>query len=428
MPLHIFLSTWVGTTFGGLEVAKVAKDVVLIVGFALALLASLRQPWLPTLLRSTLVGLVVAYIVFTLVTLGVLSVQWDAELLGFVYNVRFLIFFLYALLIVRLFAARHILQRSLQIVLTVGAMVALFGVVQYTVLPDDALTNIGYSRENGVLPAFHIDDKPDLERAMATLRDPNSLGSYLIITSSLFAAALLAARSYRMRILLVSGLALSLLCLYFTFSRSAWLGAALAAMVFVGAAALTQGRVRDYLRSHGQTLLSLLLVIVSLGIVTAVAAKDSYFVQNVIFHADSSTTLEDPNELRLRFWDETVSAVQERPFGHGVGTAGLASIRNSEQGTVLTENYYLQILYEIGIVGLFLFLAILAYLAYHLIATYVRSKNLYVLALIAAFTGLLFTNFLVHIWANEAVAYTFWGLVGLCLTSLLAKQLSPKRT
>ena len=424
VPVHIFISTWLGTTFGVLEVAKILKDIVLVIGFAAALFVAVRKDWFWPLLRTPIVGLIVAYAVFTLSLALIRPTQQDAELLGIVYNLRFFVFFLYAVLLVRLFDVVYLVRRSLQIVLSVGAFVALFGLFQYAVLPDTALTHVGYSRENGVLPAFHIDDKPDLERVMSTVRDPNSLGSYLIITGTLFGAALLATRWRSVKPMLAVGLGLTSLCLLLTFSRSAWLGAAVAAVVFAGLYFVRRYDMRQLLAAHQQVVSALLVGLVLLTTV-AIAAKDSYFMQNVIFHADSTTTLEDPNELRLRFWQESLDAAVEQPFGYGPGTAGLASIRNTEQGTVLNENYYLQILHEVGVIGLLLFLAILAVTAYLLLKAYYQADNLLALALFAAFAGLLLTNFLVHIWANEAVAYTFWGLVGLSALSTTRKHFAP---
>jgi hypothetical protein len=140
---------------------------------------------------------------------------------------------------------------------------------------------------------------------------------------------------------------------------------------------------------------------------------DSYFVQNVIFHADKNTVLEDPNELRTRFWKESVQDIATEPEGSGPGTAGLVSIRNDIQGVELNENYYLQIASEVGIIGIMLFLAILGTVAHrlHMIKTPLAA------AILASFAGLVLTNFLVHIWSNEAVAYTWWGLAGIVINT-----------
>ncbi len=405
MPLHIFLSTWLGTSFNVLPAAKVAKDAVLVIGFLGALTASLRQPWFKQLLKDKLMWLILAYAAWTLILAAIKSTDLDAEVLGVVYNLRFLLFFLYGLLLTKLFDRNAVIRKSLTAVLSVAAIVLFFGIVQYTALPDDALARVGYSRANGVLPAFFIDDKPDLERVMSTLRDPNSLGSYIIIIGSIALAFFLnkkASKQTTAGFLILCGL-----CLLFTFSRSAWLGFILS-MVALGI--LAYKKASTTLRTKQLALIGVAVLLI--GLPALYVARDSYLVQNVVLHADETTTLENPNELRARFWQESVNEVVDEPLGHGPGTAGLASIRNNVQGTNLNENYYLQIAHEVGLVGLALFLAIIGWTAWKLLA--LRKKPL-ARALLASFIGLAFTNFLVHIWSNEAVAYTWWGLAGLIM-------------
>lgn len=406
MPFHIFLSTWLGSSFHLLEVAKVAKDVVLVIGFAAALLVGIRQAWLKEVFKDRLMWLIGAYGFLTLLMALIKPVDIDAEILGVVYNLRFFVFFIYGALLMRMYKPEWLRRTALKVVLLAALPVLVFGVVQYMWLPDNALTHIGYSRENGVLPAFHIDNKPDLERIMSTLRDPNSLGSYLIIILAIAAAYLLYSKNKDLKQTLWGVTALGVMCMYFTFSRGAWIGA-----VVMVAALLA-----IYIKQKRRIRIGKWLVILGVSAVMLLAAgmfvaRDTYFVKNVILHADESTVLEDPNELRLRFWRESLEAAKDNPLGYGPGTAGLASVRNEKQGTILNENYYLQILHEVGITGLLLFLAIIGVVIKRL---YEGSRNHpATLALLAALIGLCVTNFLVHIWSNEAVAYTCWGLAGL---------------
>ncbi|MDB5186270.1 MAG: hypothetical protein JWL85_793 [Candidatus Saccharibacteria bacterium] len=409
MPLHIFLSTWIGTSVGVLEFAKVAKDGVLVVGFLATLGASVTQPWFKQLLRDKLVWLILAYAGLTLLLAAIRPTDQDAEILGIVYNTRFLLFFLYGALLTHLFDARHVLRNAVKVTLSVAVIVLFFGIIQYTLLPNNALTHVGYSRTNGVLPAFFIDDKPDLERAMSTLRDPNSLGSYIIIIGSLALAFLVRTKNRDVRKVATGLFILSLLCLWYTFSRSAWLGFMLSAAVII--AALLAKFKPTLVRYRKQIIVGVVMVMI-VGLSSLYALKDSYFVQNVVLHADQSTTLEDPNQLRIRFWSESTQKIEDNPVGGGPGTAGLASIRNQKQGVQLNENYYLQIASEVGIAGLLLFLSILVVVVARL---YKLRHSTLALGLFAAFVGLAFTNFLVHIWSNEAVAYTWWGLAGLVL-------------
>jgi hypothetical protein len=415
MPLHILLSTWIGTSFGILDFAKVFKDGVLVLGFLLALSVSWRHAWFKALLKDKLVWLIVAYAGLTLLLALVKPTDQDAEILGVVYNTRFLLFFLYAGLLVHLFPKKNIRWMAIKTVLASGIIVVLFGILQYLVIPNNALTHIGYSRANGVLPAFFIDEKPDLERAMSTLRDPNSLGSYLIIIGMVAAGIMFATNRRRRELQMGFYILLTLFCLWFTFSRSALLGFMLASVVFIF---LSENRLMHVVRRHRKPILLITLIGAVILLGGLFAARNTYLVQNLILHSDQNTVLEDPNQLRVRFWQESVLAITLEPEGSGPGTAGLASIKNDKQGTVLNENYYLQIGEEVGVVGLLLFLAILFIVAHRL---YWRRDSEIAVALLASFIGLAFTNFLVHIWSNEAVAYTWWGLAGILLADRHSK-------
>lgn len=407
MPLHIFLSTWIGTTFGLLDVAKALKDVVLVVGFLAVVAASFKKPWFKVLVKDKLVWLITTYTCLTIFLALIFNTDKDAEILGVVYNLRFLLFFLYGMLLARLFTPGHVLRNALKVVLSVACVVLVFGIVQYALLPDDILTRVGYSREAGVLPAFFIDNKPDLERVMSTLRDPNSFGSYIIIILSIALAYFLSTKNQELKKITAGLIGLSVLTLWYTFSRSAWIGAMLAVITILILRRITT---KDFRLPRRHLVITTLFI--SILLLFIIPLRNTYFVQNVIFHADQSTVLEDPNQLRQRFVRESLQAAAKRPLGYGPGTAGLASIRNEKQGTILNENYYLQLLHEVGIFGLLLFLAILLLVATRL---YRQLPHTSAIALLAALIGLVFTNLLVHIWSNEAVAYTFWGLTGLVL-------------
>lgn len=414
MPLHIFISTWFGASFGLLEVARVAKEVVLVFGAGIALSIFMARGRLRELTQDKLTWLIGGFVGLNILLALVRGTDQDAELLGLAYNVRFFIFFIWAILLARLFDTRKLISQAVRLVLITGALTVGFALLQYLLLPDDALRYIGYTRENGVLPAFFIDDKPDLERVMSTVRDPNSYGSYLIIIIGLIGAWAVQKKKSPTS---VTYLAAAVLALFWTFSRSAWIGAVLTAGV-IGIFMASQQK--EFLKKYKKPLLGSLVAITIIvgGLLTI--SWNSYWVQNIVFHADEATELEDPNELRRRFWQESITEVAANPLGSGPGTAGLASIRNDER-TVLNENYYLQMAQETGVLGLLLFLVILAVVAFRLYLLATQS-NWSAVALLASFAGLTVTNFLVHIWANEAVAYTWWGLAGLVIVLSQVKR------
>jgi hypothetical protein len=244
---------------------------------------------------------------------------------------------------------------------------------------------------------------------MSTLRDPNSLGSYLIIIGMVAAGIMFATNRRRWELQMGFYILLTLFCLWFTFSRSALLGFMLASVIFIF---LSENRLAHVMKRHRKPILIVTLVGAVILTSGLFMARNTYLVQNVILHSDQNTVLEDPNQLRVRFWKESALAITLQPEGSGPGTAGLASIKNDKQGTVLTENYYLQIGEEVGVLGLLLFLTILFIVAHRLY--WLRESEMAV-ALLASFVGLALTNFLVHIWSNEAVAYTWWGLAGIVL-------------
>lgn len=416
MPLHIFISTLIGANIGGLEVLKVLKDIVAVFGFCLIFGLSVRKPWFDAWIRNKLVIAIMLYASLTLLLALFKSTDQDAEILGVVFNLRFPMFLLYGWLLTQHLSALEIRRSALRVVLGSGLIVVLFGILQYLVLPNDALTHLGFTTRNGVFSAFFIDNKPDLERVMSTLRDPNSLGSYLLIITALVASGLVAVKQHFRNFWIGYGLA-ALLCLLLTFSRSALIGfiLSIASTVFIVGYELG---LRRYAKKVG-IIAAVILVIATCGFV---AARNTYFIQNVIFHADKSTVQEDPNQLRVRFLKESVSDVKRHPIGNGPGTAGLASIKNDIQGTRLTENYYLQIAIEVGVIGLLMFIAILLMVSIRLWST--RGDPV-VIALMASFAGLALTNLLVHIWSNEAVAYTWWGLAGLYMSR---KTIKSKRS
>lgn len=189
-PLHIFISTTIGANLGGLALLKILKDVVALFGFCLVLGASLRQAWFKPWLKRPVVLLIAGYGLLTVLLAIARPTDQDAELLGVTYNLRFLIFFLYGWLLTQRLSAKELIHTCVKAVLWSAGVVVAFGLIQYWLLPSDALTRLGFTRANGVFPAFFIDNKPNLERVMSTVRDPNSLGSYLIIISALLAANL----------------------------------------------------------------------------------------------------------------------------------------------------------------------------------------------------------------------------------------------
>ena len=419
MPLHVFIAQSASLLTGGLEVWKAAKDILIVGLVPLLLLLSYKRKLFE---NNTFRWLMILGGVYTLV--HGLFVVFDGNddtysaIVGSVYNTRILGYILLGYVVGSARNGQKYLRYLLTATVLTATAVSIFGIAQYF-LPSDLLTNVGYSLERGVKPLFFIDDKPDLPRVMSTLKDPNSLGAYLILPILLTGYALIKktvnesifARPFR-REVLAGMLALQVGALVLTFSRGALLGLILSTLTLL---CIVKGKqILSSAKKYWYILAGTTVIFIGLF----VAFQDSYLVQNVIFHADESTVLADPNELRVSLTQDAVEKIIETPEGFGPGSAGIVSI-NNPKGGVLTENYYLQIAYEVGWLGLALFAAILGLLATNM---YKMRKNPVVVVMLSSLIGYLFYSLLIHLWSNEALALQWWLLTGAVLGVTLTKR------
>lgn len=414
MPLHVLISQSASLLTGGLEVWKAGKDVLV---FALApplLYAAYKKGLHKDRTFQLLLGLGALYaLLHGLYILFDKNDDTGSALVGTVFNTRLLAYLLLGYVTgAAAFGKRYAKIITTAALLVAGA-VALFGVLQYF-LPHDLLTHVGYTLDRGVKPLFYIDDKPDLPRVMSTLKDPNSLGAYLILPLLMSIWAFVQPkvnkaifiRPLRREVLGAIAI-LCAVCLFLTFSRGALI--ALLCSVVTILYIVSGGSAYRWAQKYKIILLGLVVIV---GFVAA-KLSNTYLVQNLVFHADQSTVLADPNELRVQILRNVSREVEHHPLGHGPGSAGLVSISNPK-GTVLTEDYYLQIAYEVGWLGVALFLAILGLLAWQL---YKNRTDPLAAVLLAALVGCAFYSLLIHLWSNEAVALQWWLLTGICLGS-----------
>lgn len=415
MPFHIFLSQWLSTFTGGLSIWKGAKDVctfaLLVVSIALVACYGKKTPKTYWYLAGAgfLYGLlhVVMYLINQDTSKGIagLATAYNCRLFGYA-----IIGWSAALLTPELLSVRKLVRA----ILVISTVVCLLGLLQY-VLPKDLMTHFGYSVERGVKPAFFIDDKPDLPRIMSTLRDPNSLAAFLVIPITLIWAYVLTNKVKERFTLLFGLLGVHLLALFLTFSRGGWAG------TFVSVVAATMYIKRDLLLAWTKRFGWAMAVAAVMLVAGGYMLRDQYFVQHVIFHSDENTVAEmDSNDLHVSFARQGLEGIADQPLGHGPGTAGIVSIQKPDGG-LLTENYFIQIGYEVGLLGLALFLAIWGGLVKHLLQI---REVLLANVLVACVGGFVLMGMISHIWTNEAVALLWWLPVGVVI-GLPAPQLAP---
>lgn len=421
MPFHIFLSQWLSLYTGGLEVWKVAKDVLLAV---LTLFTVCLVYWQGRGGRGVpqwfawLIGFTAAYgLLHLVVWLAHPGIFAESAIIGTIYNVRIPCFAVLGAGATILYPNMFVFSSFgkcliLKIVLAVGTIVALLGILQY-LLPKDILTHFGYELSRGVRPSFFIDDNPAFPRIMSTLRDPNSLGAYLIVPLAISAHLLTVAKSVldvrKMFIVLAFGI--NLAALYLTFSRSAWVAALLAlALVF-------WWNYSSYLVRILRRWWPAAVVLVVLLACALFWQRHNPIIDGVLTHSTAMQQGEyDSNELHWMYARDGALDIIERPFGSGPGTAGLASIRDPEGGR-LTENYYIQVGLEVGIVGLAMFVGLCVWVYLRIW----RRHDGWTVILLASFWAYALTSALLHTWSNEAIAAQWWLLAGAALVGLRSR-------
>jgi hypothetical protein len=413
MPLHIFIAQSASLITGGLEVWKAAKDILLAIVVPVLFLLAIKQGLLRNnLFRRISIAVVVFAFLHLLYVLFDTSDDTYSAIVASVYNLRLFGYLLLGYVVGVAAKGKRYLQVLMTTAVLIAGVVASFGVAQYF-LPADLLENVGYSVERGVKPLFFIDDRPELPRVMSTLRDPNSFGAYLIIPIlavgfSLFRPKVnsqLFVRPFR-RGVLVLLLGVMLVAQFFTFSRGALLGLGIGAVTLL--CIVTGEGAWRFVRKHW-VYFAVLAVVLS-GIVYQF--RNSQLIQDYVFHAAVSTNDADPNEKRIQLQQEAIEDIARQPQGHGPGRAGLVSISNP-QGGILTENYYLQIAYEVGWLGLLLFVGVVVAVGQKLLR--LARSNPAAAVLFSSLLGYSFYALLIHLWANEAVALQWWLLAGVVL-------------
>jgi hypothetical protein len=351
MPFHAFASVALGHAFGHQPAIQAWKEALLA---ALAVAAAvlvwrdrsrldrLRQPWLLLAAGFAAVALMVTGLNNPPLTAVAFGLKTDLE------------FLLAAALAVTVGGPRFI--RQLVIAILAGAgVVALFALAQAYLLPPDFLTRLGYGRTTIQPYQFVAPGVSDLKRFPSTLGGANQLGTYLILPICLSLAL-----AFRRRPWLVL---LTIACvgaLVVTYSRSAWIGAAAAAIITLVLTVPAHWR-------RPTAAVAAILVVAALAALPFAAQHQQ--LQYSLLHASTQThsnTTSSDSEHAESLTDGFQADVHQ-PLGHGLGTAGPATFRTGS--TNIIEDYFLQVGYETGIIGLLLFIGLLVLLVLRLLRT-----------------------------------------------------------
>ena len=447
LPLHALLVTvWTHVISGPgnapLMMLAVWKEALLGILLFIALIEILfiRRSFRAFLLDK-IDSLIVALIVLSVVTTYITHQNWMLYLYGFKYDFVPLVAFLFLRRVEWSETFRYTIRG---ILIALGAIVSLYGFISLF-LPHSFFQLLGYSALHSLylpgdsIAAFQQIGGLGLRRMQSTMSGPNQLGLWLLIplgflilngikyylASDTVAERVLIKLLLREKGKLLITIILILIlgaALVLTYSRSAWIGAALIALIAFARHFDKDALHRILIRIGAFILFAgLLIAFTKPEILSRVASSRDHLTRPV----------------------EAAKVMVANPFGLGLGSAGPASNRVSDacvhlpadgdaswaadrqdlcvflgerqvqpEGRecscpFLPENWYLQIGVELGIMGFVLFILII----FFVIRMLSKSKD-YSLGegVLLGFVGISIVALFLHAWEDSAMTYTLWIL------------------
>lgn len=402
--LHAPITVYISSQWPHIaDVAKAWKELLMVLAtVVIAVLCTRQRAW-GWIVRDKLLLLMAGYIVLHFAVVLVLHMPLKATVAGLMIDLRYVAYFMLVYILVRMYP---VYKASFVKVGLCGAIIVVGFAVMQLALPNDFLARFGYG-DSTIQPYMTIDKNPDFIRHNSTLRGPNPLGAYaVIVLTAVLAYGLYKwgkLRSKWAQVALVALGAASIVALVISYSRSAWLGMAVAALLVVVVCC------RKWLTPKRIGLLGAGAVIV-MG-VGLFAARDTYFMHNVILHDNpttgAETTSNDGHAASLKDgFEESVS----KPLGAGVGSTGSASLYTNNP--LIVENQFLFTAHEVGWPGVAMFTGILLIV---LLRLWRKRKNWLPLGLFASGIGLLVIGMLLPVWVDDTVSIVWWGLAAAVL-------------
>lgn len=407
LPIHTPLTTYLGSNLCCGDSLKAIKDILIFFLFSASLLLLFRDVNIRKQFFKRIYNKLIFIYGMLHVLLAAIQPLGAASVVGVTFNLRYLLVFCFVqvLFLGSVRYKKHEDTRSLivKVVAYSFVLVAIFGALQIYVLPDNFLSLLGYGDET-VRPFLTIDGTEEYVRINSSLRGPNPLGAYMMM-GLIFFIGLWISKS-RHPVKFCAYIPLLLAVLYGSYSRSAWLGLLVGLAIVAAAFFLTKGR------HWGKQLFVLAIILFSAVSVLLVLGRDSELVRAYILHDSKSNTVARTSDVdRLQANGRALSAIAENPLGYGPGSAGPASTYGSK-GEFYSENYFLQIAIEVGVLGLIAFVLIIGSVAKGLLQNGSDSLSLVAISILA---GFIVINLVLHGWADDTTSITFWTLVGVAI-------------
>ncbi len=366
----------------------------------LGILLTVRKKW--SIFRSNLFYLIAAFAAINFVLIPAYFTGLEATVAGLLINLRYFLFFVLVYAAITLYPQA---RRWFVVTFIAGALIVVgFAILQSTVLPHDILASIGYGKET-IAPFLTVDENMNYIRINSTLRGPNPLGAFAIISLAVALALWLKGpkrlSNKELWVIIVLGLG-SVVALWSSYSRSAALGAAVAV-----------GGILLIVYGHRLTKVvwaALFAAALVLG-GSLVALRDTDFVSHVILHEDPNEGNDvNSNDGHVDSLVDGTGRLLRQPLGAGIGSTGSASLFT--QNPVIIENQYLFVAHETGWFGLAVFLGIYGSVLWYL---WKGRREWLALSVFASGVGLAFVGVVLPVWADDTVSIIWWGLAAVVL-------------
>lgn len=343
MPFHAFFVTVAGHIFEYKGAISAWKEVVIIILSISALLYWLKH-------RA-----VIKLDTVNSLALGIVGLSLLVSIANLAYHTSFLvglktnIFPLFLFAIAQVFSESFTDKKLRYLLFIPAILVTILAILQPYLFHPSLLLKIGYGPEGAsgtILAGQYIESAATTVRAFSTLGGPNQLGTYLLIPALAAVSFFIFQKKWQYLVLAI----LFSVGVYITYSRSALIG-----LVF-GIAVLVALKLPAKLRLA--TFVGLALILGGLFFLLLSPNQCNYvdaLPKSLIHGSCESGLLSGSDKQRVESQHNGVVAIAKQPFGYGLGSAGPASFYNTKP--LITENWYLQIAVEIGVLGLLLYLA-----------------------------------------------------------------------
>ena len=343
-------------------------------------------------MRFGLIGAFVTLFAFATI-LGGVSATGGRESLypAVVYTILILGYFLTT----NLLATRELCHRALISLGISSAVVASYGVLQY--LLGDITANWLDNEMFSYIPG----------RATSFFDNPNVLGTYLIMMIPFILAVFICVKGFKTKSVIFTELTLTVLCLIWTWSRGAWLGAIVG--IFTLLVVLNYKNI--LLLFGGVACAPILKFALPNGVVSRFLS-----IGNM---ADSSTY------YRVYTWKGVIRMLKQVwSSGIGIGQAAFEQMYPifayaGTEAAPHAHNLIMQITVELGISGTVIFIVLMFFFfqnCFEFIKNSSGEDRLLVGAGMSGILAALVMGLFDHIWYNYRVFFMFWIVVGLTVS------------